>query len=115
MTSTQADALQYVLTVTDEADLDRLAAAIGDRRRDLRKLRAAPIKVGSTVRLDNIRPKYLAGITGRVTQLHGQTCTINLTENSIADLRLTPRGKHIAPDAKEHYLRVPLETCVPVE
>lgn len=115
MTATQADALQYLLTITDETDLDRLSEAISGRRRDLRKLRAASVKVGSRVRLANIRPKYLAGITGRVTQLDGQNCTISLTENSIADLRLTPRGKHIPPDATEHSFRVPLVTCVPVE
>ncbi|WP_433463920.1 hypothetical protein [Spirillospora sp. CA-128828] len=115
MSITQADILQYIIAVTDKSDLDRLAAAIRNRRGDLLSFRAASVKVGSTVRLDNISPKYLAGMTGKVTEIDGRNCTISLTENSIKDLRYTPRGKNIPPGAREYLIRVPLKTCVPVE
>ncbi|MBO2464992.1 hypothetical protein [Actinomadura violacea] len=115
MPITQADALQHIISVTDESDLDRLAMAIRDRRGDLRRLRAASVKVGSTVRIDNIRPKYLAGMTGKVIELEGAACTIQLDEKSTENLRLTPRGKNLPPSTKDYVLRVPLETCVPAE
>lgn len=115
MTTTPfAEALSYVTDQADVSDLDRLLEAIKRRRRALQAVRAAAVRVGSTVTLDDISPKYLIGLTGAVTTIERNRATVTLDANSTARLRYSGRRRFYVPaDADAFPLTgVPLSCCL---
>lgn len=63
---TRTDLVRFVLNQADEADLDALIEAARERRKSLRAITASSVKEGATVKLRDIKPKYLIGLTGTV-------------------------------------------------
>lgn len=107
-----------VLTFIYNADgdfLDRVIEAVKHRRSALRSIDAANVRVGAEVTIDEIRPKYLVGLSGKVTAIKGQRCTIRLDKESTTTLRyLSPRFT-VREDVEEHELGgIPL-SCAKVK
>lgn len=67
--------METILTAiaNGEADdrFEEVYAAIKARKKVVASIRAASTKVGDKVRLANLRPKYLAGMTGTVQRIQG--------------------------------------------
>jgi hypothetical protein len=63
---TRTDLIRFVLDQADEADLDALGEAARQRRTSLRAITAAAVKEGAPVKIRDIKPKYLNGLTGTV-------------------------------------------------
>ena len=89
-------ALSYVLSFIAEhagnGELDSIVDAARARRRALADLAGAQITVGVSVRLGNLRPAYLNGLTGTVTERTTPRrgakprCTIRLDPESVRRL-----------------------------
>ncbi|MFL6124259.1 hypothetical protein [Actinophytocola sp.] len=61
-----SDVVNYVLERADENDLDAIAQAIDQRRRQLQKNTSVVVAVNATVITGNVFPDYLAGLSGVV-------------------------------------------------
>lgn len=96
-------------------DLERVGGFIKSRHKALRELRAAAVSVGAKVRLTNLSPKYLNDLTGEVTSIKGQRCTVELDEGSTIHLRYGRGGsaRFNPGDAKNAVIPgVPMSSCL---
>lgn len=77
-----SDALQ-VIRQANERELATLSATLEVRRKYIRQMKAinnlSSMYVGDSVRLTDIRPKYLAGASGEITEMTGEYITVKLT------------------------------------
>ncbi|MEX5711858.1 hypothetical protein AB1484_27085 [Parafrankia sp. FMc6] len=114
---TLQSATDFVLSHATDDDLTRLAAAIKQRRTALASIRTATLTTGATVRIANIKPKYLDGLTGRIVQIDGKHATVALDADadSTDRLRYTSQSRYIMPtEATSFDLRgIPLTCCLP--
>ncbi|MGW0868261.1 hypothetical protein [Streptomyces sp. NPDC002611] len=116
-TPTLAAAIAFVSLHASQDDLDRIYDAAKKRSKTLRETRAAAVTTGTDIRIDNIRPAYLVGLTGTVTATRTARtktyATIELDEASTDALRAT--GKQWIPqDVKRYsYDGIPTTCCFP--
>lgn len=105
-----------VLALTSDADLATVLQVVKDRRTEL----SMRLEVGKAVRIDGISPKYLNGLTGRISDIQRGTgkpiATVTLDVASTARLRATGRRTFIPPQEQNHPLGgIPLVCCKPVD
>lgn len=114
-TPTLQSATDFVLSHATDDDLTRLAAAIKQRRPALASIRTATLTTGVAVRIANVKPKYLDGLTGRIAQIDGKHATVALDADSIDRLRYTSQSRYVVPtEATSFDLRgIPLTCCLP--
>ena len=113
---TLATATEFVLAHATDEDLDRVMSAINQRRSALSAVRSASVKVGTSVRIDKIRPAYLKDLTGKIVRIEREHATIALDEASTERLR-NRRGTRffIMPDVTSYELSgVHLACCFEV-
>ncbi|WP_372412554.1 hypothetical protein [Streptomyces luteireticuli] len=117
MTVTFADAARFLADQASLKDLELLTGALEQRRATLAKERMQSITAGQDVRLDQIKPAELAGLTGTVQHVYraprtGGTANVLLDAESTYRLALYP--KYCLPrDATEFTVTVPLGTVFP--
>ncbi|MFH0246382.1 hypothetical protein ACGRHY_29075 [Streptomyces sp. HK10] len=108
-------AIGFVSLHASQDDLDRIYAAAKQRTKVLREARAAAVTKGVTVRIDNIKPKYLSGLTGTVTDVSQSRTrtlvTVELDPESTTTLRMA--SARPIPDGVERYqlTGVPAACC----
>ncbi|KPM52703.1 hypothetical protein E0F15_17770 [Frankia sp. B2] len=114
-TPTLQSATDFVLSHATEDDLTRLSTSITQRRAALASIRTATLTTGTTVKIANVRPKYLNGLTGSITQIDGKHATITLDTDSTERLRGTSQTRYFIPlDATTYDVRgIPLSCCLP--
>ena len=107
---TITDVLGFMYSEATEEDCEVVFAATRDRLRALRAVRAAGVRTGTHVRLENISPKYLDGLRGEVVSVKGTRCDVKLDERSAARLRFT---RHAYVEANGGVLAgIPKSACV---
>lgn len=109
------DVLRYVRGAS-EADLAAISREIKSSRTILSAEAAAKVTEGARVTLDNLKPQYLEGLTGIVTQIEqhrrgNPRATVTLDLSSTRRLAQQPMYSHLAT-AESYALRsVPLGCC----
>ena len=118
MTSVPAelsDIVNYVLERADESDLDAVAQAIDQRRRELQDRPPAAVTVNATVTISNIFPAYLAGLSGvvkAITPGDVQYVTLTLDQASTNKLAaVSPTYAHLADRDSYDLPGIPLTCC----
>lgn len=113
-----ADAINGFLSdhATD-THIEAVHPAIKKRRETLDTIRLSMFKVGDEIVTDRIKPKYLAGLRGTLTQISPpgrtgrQKAVIRLDEDSTNRLR---KHEWIPEAEKEHEVDyIPLAACFP--
>lgn len=113
-TLTITDTVDFLHSQATEQDLDTVLQAIRLRRKALGNITASAVQVDLDVRLDGLSPKYLNGLTGKVTDLKGDRATVRLDENSTDTLRVRSRGKRFyIPELTAEYDLggIPMSCC----
>jgi hypothetical protein len=87
------EVIEFIYDETDEQDITNIFNACKSRKRVLGQCRAAQVRVDQQVRVVNISPKYLNGLTGKVEFLSGSRCDIQLDERSKARIAITRHGR----------------------
>lgn len=107
------DATAFIIGHASQDDVDRLFDALNVRRKTLDRERAASVRVGMTVSIGAIRPKYLANLTGTVSSIDGRSATVTLDAASTQLLRTQRSSRFFIPtDTTEYALPgVPLSCC----
>lgn len=110
---TLQDTITYVTSQADEQALEHVIDAVKQRRKALRSVRAAAVGVGAQVRIGEISPKYLIGMTGDVVDIVGNRATVRLNEESTLLLRLKGTRRFYVPDDQLCYDLdgIPLSCC----
>lgn len=113
--TTITEAVTFIQDAADESDLDVLMQSINQRSRILAQRRVADVRVGSTVRLERLSPRYLNGLDGEVVSIEGKRARVLLDEVSTETLRRAPRSRYRVPlECKRYTLGgVPLTACIP--
>jgi hypothetical protein len=93
MSTTMADAstvsalADYIRTDATDTDLDTLIDAINARRKYLRASAALALTPGAAIRIENVSPKYLSGLTGTFLGAKGNRARIRFDAKSTIYLR----------------------------
>ncbi|MEU3907955.1 hypothetical protein AB0F20_29795 [Streptomyces goshikiensis] len=114
-----ADAVNtFIADHATETHIEALYPASKRRRAALDTIRVTSLKVGSKVIVENIRPKYLAGLKGTLVHISAPTRTgrqktiLCLDEESTEKLR---KHQWIPKDETEHQIDIiPLIACYPL-
>ncbi|MEU4969965.1 hypothetical protein [Streptomyces smyrnaeus] len=112
--ATLSTAVGFISQTHSEADLDRLVAAINQRRRALGELRAAAVTVGVRVTVARIKPKYYNGLSGEVTKVSPGARRTNVTlllDEESTDLLRFQRPEAIPDDVKRYEVTGIPATC----
>jgi hypothetical protein len=115
-TPTLAVATDFILSHATEQDLTRITEAVKQRRAALAAVRTASLTTGTPVRIANISPRYLNGLTGTLGRIDGKHATVILDAESTDRLRFTPSNKRfdVPFDTASFDLPgVPLSCCLP--
>lgn len=99
-----SDVIAFIVARADETDLTNIINAVKARRRTLGQISAAAVKVGATVTLEGLSPKYLNGLTGTVKNISGARCTVTLDEASTNDLGFRSTRFYLLPGQKNYDL-----------
>jgi hypothetical protein len=102
--TTPADVIAFIVARADETDLANILNAVKARRKALGQINASAVKVGATVTLDGLSPKYLNGLTGTVKSVSGGRCTVTLDEASTNDLGFRSTRFYVLPGSKTYDL-----------
>jgi hypothetical protein len=114
--TTLADVMEFLATTATQSDVDRIHTAANERTRVLRTVRAAAIDVGVPVKIVNIKPKTLAGLTGKVQSHDGKSAVVLLDESSTDILRFSRirAAAYVPTEVTEYpFTGIPL-TCLEV-
>lgn len=110
--------VEFLTTTATEHDLDVVVDALRGRRAALAKVTAAAIKRGVTAKTKNLKPKYLSGLTGDVTEIESgrgeSKAHLLLDENSSSSLDRYPGARRyclVDPATGRRILHVPV-TCL---
>ncbi len=113
---TLAVATDFILSHATEQDLTRITETVKQRRAALAAIRTASLTTGTPVRIANIKPRYLDGLTGTIGQIDGTHAMVILDAESTDRLRSTPSNRRFIVPFKETSYDlhgVPLSCCVP--
>ena len=106
--------LDFIAGHADERQIDTILETVKGRRKTLDRHRALAVRKDQKVTLNRLTPKYLNGLTGTVTALNDQRCTVTLDEDSTNTLRYTGRRYTVPPTMKNYPLQgVPTSCCEP--
>lgn len=106
---------QFIANQATTDDVDAIHNLLRSRAKALREIRAAQVRVGMAVKTADIKPKYLAHLTGTVSAISGTSATITLDKASTRELSLSSMKYHHLLDKESHDLSgVPLSCCTPV-
>lgn len=112
---TLQDTIAFIVSEANESALDQITSALTERRKALRSVRAAAVAVGAPVRIGEISPKYLSGLTGEVVSTEGRFARILLDEDSTVNLRFATKRttRFTVPWETDRYELggVPLSCC----
>ena len=110
-TLTLREVVEWIDTLTDE-DIDDVLQALQSRHDVLHAERAAQAVVGRIVRIDDVRPKYLQGLTGEIVNCDGDFVDILLDCKSTGRLRFTRQTRY-EPGAVRNYRleSIPASCC----
>jgi hypothetical protein len=111
------DALTFVANASSDDELDRVVAAVNARRRTLREVRSAAVTIGSVVKIQNLSPAYLNGLTGTV-EAHSRgkrtRVEVRLDETSTKILRFQGGRFQVSAETTEYLLGgVPITSLLP--
>ncbi|MEX5711949.1 hypothetical protein AB1484_27550 [Parafrankia sp. FMc6] len=115
-TPTLAVATDFILSHATEQDLNRITETVKQRRTALAAIRSASLTTGTPVRIVNIKPRYLHGLTGTLGPIDGKHVTVTLDAESTDRLRFTPSNKRfpVPYEATSYDVPgVPLSCCLP--
>jgi hypothetical protein len=115
--TTLSDVLGFIASNATQDDIARIHDAANTRTRTLRTIRAASVDVGSAVKIVNIKPKALAGLTGTVQSHNGKHATVLLDERSTTTLRFSrvKSAGYVAADVTQHpFGGIPL-SCLEIQ
>lgn len=113
---TLAVATDFILSHASEQDLTHITEAVKQRRVALVAIRTASLTTGTRVRIANIKPLYLDGLTGTICQIDGKHATITLDADSTDRLRFTrSNSQFVVPLVETSFdlPGVPLSCCLP--
>lgn len=114
-TISASDTLDRIAVASDD-ELDAFFAAIKNRRTALLAQRALTVQIGTKVRLTDLSPRYLNGLTGTVSEFRSgrKYVTVMLDEDSTQRLRIEGRRKyHVTPEQTEWPLGgIPTGCCI---
>lgn len=109
------DVVNYVLERADKSDLDAIAQAIDQRRREWQEKAPAAVTVNATVTTSNVFPTYLAGLTGVVKAITpGDVQYVTLTLDQASTNKLAASSKahaHLAGRSSFDLPGIPLSCC----
>jgi hypothetical protein len=109
--------VSYVLERADDSDLDAIAQAIDQRRRQLQEKAPAAVTINATVTISTIFPPYLAGLSGvvkAITPGDVQYVTLTLDQASTNKLAaVSPTYAHLAGRDSYDLPGIPLTCCRP--
>lgn len=91
LTPSEHTTLLDLISRADENQINACHTALNARLTTIRNIRAATVTVGDTVMTTDIRPKYLAGLTGTVTMIQSNRATIALDQTSTQRLAMSSR------------------------
>ncbi len=114
-TTTLTDATDFIVSRASEEALTQIIEAINQRRKALAAIRTASLVTGSDVRIANIKPHYLNGLTGTIVWIDGKAATVELDTESTDRLRFTPSNKRFvvpSDDSRYELPGVPLACCL---
>jgi hypothetical protein len=110
-----SDVVNYVLDRAGENDLDTIAEAIDQRRRELQENVSVAVTVGATVIIGDVFPPYLTGLSGVVkTVTPGGVGYVTITLDPASTSRLaasSPTYAHLAGRDSYDLPGVPLSSC----
>ena len=114
-TTTLSDVLTYVISSADDSEVDLIIDAIQQRRKALRALAAASVRIGMETRISGISPKYLDGMRGEVVGINGKHADVLLDESSTRILRFKGARRFYVPTDTDRYQMsgIPLSCCKP--
>lgn len=102
-TPTLETAVGFITLHASQEDLDRIYAAAKQRAKALRDVRAASVTTGALVRLGNVKPKYMDGLTGKVVDVRQGRSTTKV------DIELDLDSTEIMRVSSNHYIPVGTE------
>ena len=102
--TTPADVIAFIVARADETDLANILNAVKARRKALGQINASAVKVGATVTLEGMSPKYLNGLTGVVKSVSGGRCSVLLDEGSTTQLRWSGTRFHVREGVTEYLM-----------
>ncbi|WP_433358643.1 hypothetical protein [Streptosporangium sp. CA-115845] len=111
--------LTAILSGATEEDLTAYIGAIQERRAILARLAAAAVTTGINVRIINIKPRYLDGMTGTVTEVvpaprrGGTQCVTVLLDEESTEIYKTHRASGL-PDKQVKVEGIPITCCRPL-
>ncbi|MFJ3714092.1 MULTISPECIES: hypothetical protein [unclassified Streptomyces] len=109
---TLAQVVRYITLHADETDIDRIYAAAKERGRTLRNIRAAAVTKGVDVTIAGIRPAYLNGLSGTVTELEQKrTQTVVTVRLDAESTDLLRAHRYVPPSQARGLLRIPASCC----
>ena len=106
------DVLTFIETAATSDDIDAIHSAIKNRLRRLRDAQAAAVKLGDEVRIADISPKYLCGLSGTVTAKRGARVTVTLDERSTKMLRF--KRPYVGDETNHELTGVPASCARPI-
>ncbi|GGX46372.1 hypothetical protein [Streptomyces noursei] len=113
---TLESAIAFISLHATQEDLDRIYATAKQRSKALREARAASVAKGTLVRLGNIKPKYMDGLTGKVVEVRqGRSTTkVDIELDAESTDRLRMHRDNVPDDVERHRLNnVPASVCHP--
>ncbi|MFB6886721.1 hypothetical protein ACFCY8_38565 [Streptomyces noursei] len=111
---TLLSSIDFISLHATQEDLDRVYAAAKQRTRALREARAASVTKDALIRLANVKPKYMDGLTGKVVDVrHGRSTTkVDIELDPESTNRLRFHRANIPDDVERHKLtNVPASVC----
>lgn len=116
-TATAADAITFILSSASDADLKRIYAAAGQRRKTLNQVASAGIGVGDDVVLTGLTPRALNGLAGTVRAERKARMDVLLTDESTrmlasAGVKLSRSALHSASIGERHLLTGVPSVCL---
>ena len=105
-TTTLSDVLTFINgSERTEADLTAISNSCHEREGVLRRARAATIREEDSVRLRDLSPKYLNGLTGKVAKgsISGNRCSVALDAESTEQLSRTGGRRFYIPAGTTEY------------
>jgi hypothetical protein len=115
---TLTDVLSFIGGHADPDALDTILGVVRDRRRALADVAAHAVRVGATVRLHSLSPRYLNGLTGTVTAIPAarrgakRRCTIRLDQTSVTRLAQADSSyAHLREETSYEMGGIPVAAC----
>ncbi|MFF0250215.1 hypothetical protein [Streptosporangium sandarakinum] len=117
----RAAVLTAILNDASEDDLTAYGSAIQERRAILTRLAAAAVTTGVAVRIVNIKPRYLDGLTGTVTEVvpparrNATKCVTVMLDEASTETYKAHRAPYGSQEKQATVTGIPITCCRPVD